>query len=112
SPRSDRVDPIPVLQGVLPQILLALIACSIGGVRLLPLAAAGGALVAYGLLKQWPALPHELWTHPNGTEWLLWSLAAAALVATLEHLRLLPPRAAAPIACLVAVAAVHFVLVK
>lgn len=75
---------MPVLQivyGVAPPIALALLALSRWGGRCLVLAAAFGALVAYGLLFwRLPGWPHELWQNPNGIEWLLWGLCGAALL--------------------------------
>lgn len=86
------MDPEFVLKGVLPPVLLALLLVSVAGVRLLPLAVGAGLIIAYARLKAplgkmflWPALPHELWTAPNGTEWLLWIVAAAAVVALCDH---------------------------
>jgi len=93
-----------VLKGALPPILTALLLVSLAGVRLLPLAMALGLYIAHGLLKGWPALPHELWANPNGREWLLWGLVAASLLAALEHCRLLPQKLA-PIAAVVVAAA-------
>ncbi len=102
----------PILHGVLPPILLALFGVSRFGARALGLAAALGALIAYGLLKQWPALPHQLWHDANGTEWLLWSLLGAALVALAW--RASGPRAAGlPIAAaLFTAVATHLLLTK
>jgi hypothetical protein len=99
------VDPIVVLKGALPPIAAALLFVSLGGVRLLPFAAACGLFVAFGLLKNWhdwPTWPHELWQAPNGTMWLVWGIVAACLVALLEHLRLLPGRVAGPFGAAVA----------
>jgi hypothetical protein len=79
------MDPVVALKGVLPPVALALLLVSLLGVRLLPIAVAGGLFAAYALLKAWPALPHRLWAEPNGTEWLLWAVAAAAFVALADH---------------------------
>ncbi|HEX5053968.1 MAG TPA: hypothetical protein VFZ65_19475, partial [Planctomycetota bacterium] len=102
-----------VLRGVLPPIGAALLLVSLGGVRLLPLAVAAGLLAAYVLvMKAWPALPHELWVAPNGTEWLLWGVAASALVATLEHVHSLPARSGPALAVGAGAGAVWLVLEK
>ena len=78
------MEPVVILKGVLPPIVLALLLVSFGGARLLSIAAALGPFVAYWLLKRVPpAWPHELWAAPNGTEWLLWALVAAAIVTVL-----------------------------
>lgn len=106
------MDPIVVLKGALPPIVAALLFVSLAGVRLLPLAMALGLYVAHGLLKAWPSLPHELWTNPNGTEWLLWGVVAAGLVALLEHTRLLPQKVAPATAVFVAAATVWLELGK
>ncbi|MBL8723457.1 MAG: hypothetical protein JNK49_05390 [Planctomycetes bacterium] len=92
----------PVLQGVLPPLAAALLLVGLGGPRLVAAAVAIGAFVAYVLLKQWPALPTELWSSPNGTEWLLWTLLGALLLATLEHARVLRGRVALGAALLLA----------
>ena len=81
------------LRGTLPPLLAALLLVSWRGARMLPLAMGVGLFVAFVLLKkQWPAWPHELYSQPNGSEWLLWALVAAALVALLEHAKVLPAR--------------------
>ncbi|MEO6595018.1 MAG: hypothetical protein ABIP94_09735, partial [Planctomycetota bacterium] len=67
---------------------------------------------AYGLLKAWPALPHQLWVAPNGTEWLLWGVCAAALVALLEHTPFTPARTGPALAIGAAAGAVWLVLKK
>jgi len=79
------VDLLPILQGTLPPIVAALLLVTLGGARLLSLAAAAGLFVAYGLLKAWPAWPHELWSSPNGMQWLLWVVVASALLTAVEH---------------------------
>lgn len=102
-----------VLRGALPPIVAVLLFVSFAGVRLLPLAMAIGLYVAYGLLKQaWPSWPHELWSEPNGMEWLLWGTVTLALVAVLEHLRVLPPRVANSAAPAVGAAVAWFMLQK
>lgn len=77
----------PILKGVLPSIAAALLLVSLGGARWIALAAAIGLYVAFGLLKEWPASPVELWSAPNGIQWLVWAVVMAALVTGLEHLR-------------------------
>lgn len=107
------MDPIVVLKGALPPIVAALLFVSLAGVRLLPLAMALGLYVAYGLVwNKWPALPHELWSNPNGAQWLLWGVVAAGLVSLLEHVRLLPQKVAPAAAVLVAAATVWLELSK
>lgn len=106
------MDLIPLLQGTLPPIAAALLLVGLGGARLLPVAVGSGVFVAYVLLKQWPALPTALWSAPNGTEWLLWCLLAAMLLATLEHARVLRGRGAAWAAVALAAAAPSFLLMK
>lgn len=102
-----------VLRGVLPPIGAALLLVSLGGARLTALAAAIGLFVAYGLLKKtWPELPHVLWHDPNGTGWLLWGVATAALVALAEHFRVLPRRAGHTVGAVCGGAVVWFVLLK
>ena len=56
----DLPDPIVVLKGTLPPIGAGLLLVSLGGARLTAAAAAVGTYVAFGLLKEWPALPHEI----------------------------------------------------
>ena len=58
-----------LLRGAAPPIVAVLLLVSLAGSRMLPLAMAIGLYVAYGLLKGWPALPHELWRDPNGVAW-------------------------------------------
>ena len=106
------MDPTVVLKGVLPPIGAALLLVTLAGARLLPLAAAAGLLVAYGLLKAWPAPPHVLWSSPNGVEWLLWAVAAAAVVSVLEHVRLLRGGTALLASLALAPASVWLVLQK
>lgn len=107
------MDPIVVLKGALPPIVAALLFVSLAGVRLLPLAMALGLYVAYGLVgNKWPLLPHELWTNPNGADWLLWGVVAAGLVALLEHARLLPQKVAPATAVFVAATTVWLELGK
>jgi hypothetical protein len=87
------MDPMIVVKGALPPIAAALLLVSLGGARLLALAAAIGLYVAYGLMKEWPAWPHELWDEPAGVPWLVWAVVACCLVAMLEHGRALPHKA-------------------
>ena len=101
-----------VLKGVLPPILLALLLVSIAGTRLLPIAMAVGLYVAHGLLKEWPALPHELWLEPNGVGWLVWGIIAAALVATARQFRVLPESIASALSLVIASATVWLMLGK
>ncbi|MCU0865319.1 MAG: hypothetical protein MUC36_16170 [Planctomycetes bacterium] len=101
-----------VLKGTLPPLGAALLLVSLAGARLLPLAMAIGLYVAFGLLKGWPELPHVLWWSPNGTQWLLWGVVAAALLGTLEHLRLLPSKVAAALAVAAAATSVWLMLGK
>jgi hypothetical protein len=105
-------DPVVILKGVLPAIGLALLLVSFGGARLLSVAAAVGPFVAYALLKDWPAWPHELWAAPNGTEWLLWALVSSALVTVLEYKRLVHGRSAAGLVVAVACVSTWLVLSK
>jgi hypothetical protein len=83
-----------VLKGTLPPLGAALLFVSLGGARLVPLAVAVGTFVAFGLLKEWPLLPHELWHEPDGRQWLLWVVCFACLWALLERCRALPPKVA------------------
>jgi len=102
-----------MLRGVLPPVVAALILVSAFGARTLPLAMVAGLFVADVLLvKQWPALPHELWSEPDGQQWLLWSLVALGLVTAAEHFRLLPRRLAASAGVAVAAFAVLLMLEK
>jgi hypothetical protein len=89
------MDPQIVLKGAVPPIAAALLLVSLGGARLLAAAAAIGLYVAFGLLKEWPAWPHELWHDPDGRQWLVWAVAACCFVATLERCRALPVQAGA-----------------
>lgn len=102
----------PILHGTLPPILAALLLVSLGGARLLPLAVAAGLFVAYGLLKDWLAWPHELWSSPNGTQWLLWVVIASALLAGIEHTGLGRGRPAAWVGSLLAAVGCWLVLQK
>lgn len=106
------MDPVGILNGVLPAIGAALLLVSLGGARLLSVAAAVGPFAAYWLLKTRPALPHELWAAPNGSEWLLWALVAAALVTVLEYKRLVRGRSAAGLSVAVACVSTWLVLRK
>ncbi len=82
------MDLTAILHGVLPAIAAGLLLTSLGGARWVAAAVAVGLFVAYGLLKQWPRVPTELWSSPNGIEWLIWTVVAAAALTSLEHLRL------------------------
>lgn len=106
------MDPITILKGTLPPILAALLLVSLWGARALPLAMGIGVYVAYGLLKDWPLLPHELWSDPNGTAWLVWGVLAFGLVALLENLRVLPKRVAPGVGVAVAAVALWLMLAK
>ena len=106
------MDPVALLKGALPPIAAALLLVSWRGGRTLPVAAALGLYVAFGLLKDWLAWPHELWAAPNGTSWLVWGVAALALVAALEHARLLPARACGGLSAATGAAALWLVLDK
>ena len=102
----------PILNGLLPPIAAALLLVSLGGARLVPLAAAVGLYVAYVRIKQWPALPTELWSSPNGTEWLLWSVIAAQLLSLLEYAKVWRGRLAMVSAALLGAFGVWLVLQK
>jgi hypothetical protein len=106
------VDLEPILKGVLPAIAAGLLLVSLGGARLLPLAAATGLYVAYGLLKRWPAAPTELWSSPNGIEWLLWSVIAAQLLSLLEYAKVWRGRLAMGSAAVLGAFSVWLVLQK
>lgn len=106
------MDPVALLKGALPPILAALLLVSLWGARLLPLAAALGLYVAYGLLKDWPPLPSTLWRDPNGTAWLVWGVAALASVSSLERLGALPARVGAVLGAAAASGALWLMLSK
>jgi hypothetical protein len=106
------VDPVAILKGALPPIAAALLLVSLWGGRALPLAMGIGIYVAFGLLKDWVELPHELWADPNGTSWLVWGMVALGLVALLEHLRLLPRRLAPSVGFAAAAAVLWLMLDK
>ncbi len=108
----DLPDPIVLLKGTLPPIAAALVFVGCGGTRWLPLAVAVGLAIAFGLLKEWPLLPHQLWAAPDGRQWLLWGVFAAALAASLEHFRVLRTRAAAGVGVGIAALAVWLMLGK
>jgi hypothetical protein len=108
----DLPDPVVVLKGTLPPIVAALLCVGLGGVRWLPLAVGAGLAVAFGLLKEWPLLPHQLWAEPDGRQWLLWGVIAAAAIAQLEHLGALRGRAAAACGVVAAAVAVWLLLLK
>lgn len=84
------MDLVFVLKGVAPPALVALALVSAGGNRLWPLALALGLGFAFVLLQGWPKLPHELWSRPDSTQWLLWGIVGVAITASLEHWRCLP----------------------
>ncbi|MBL9076700.1 MAG: hypothetical protein JNL08_04300 [Planctomycetes bacterium] len=109
----DLPDPVLVLKGTLPPIVAALLLVGVGAARWLPLAMALGVAIAFSLLRnELPLLPHQLWSAPDGRHWLLWGLVAVALVAQLEHLRVLRGRFALGAGLAVAAAAVWFLLSK
>lgn len=103
-----------VLRGALPPIVAALLLVTLAGVRLLPLAGMIGLFAAWVLLRrgEWPAWPHQLWREPDGRQWLLWTVLAAGLVASLEHWRVLSSRVAAACGLVVAAAAPWLMLQK
>ena len=81
------MDPKALLQalvyGVLPAIAAGLLLVGIGGRRLLSLALAVAVFVAFGLRKEWPQWPWAMFPRGAGMLGLAWTVAAAALVATL-----------------------------
>lgn len=101
-----------LLRGTAPPIVAALLLVSLAGSRMLPFAMAIGLFVAHGLLKEWPALPQELWSDPNGVAWLMWGMVAAAMLTLAEHLRLLPARVAPGAAAAVAAVSLWLMLSK
>lgn len=101
-----------LIRGAAPPILAALLLVSLAGSRMLPLAMAIGLYVAHGLLKEWPALPHELWSDPNGVAWLTWGMVATAMLTLAQHLRLLPARITPGAAVIVAALSVWLMLSK
>lgn len=102
-----------ILFGVVTSIVSALLLIGLFGARLLPLAVALGVFGAHWLLtKTPPPLPHELWSNGNGVAWTMWGVVAAALVALLERLRVLPQRFGQIAGAAVAAFAVHLVLEK
>lgn len=107
------MDAIVVLKGALPPILAALLFVSVGGVRLLPLAMAAGLFVAYTLLKrELPDTPFTLWNDPDGRQWLLWVVIAAAVLSTLEHLEVLTKKVAGGLGVALAAFGVYLMLAK
>jgi len=69
------------LQGVLPGFVAGLLVAWSGRGRWLPAAFPIGLLGAYALLKHWPPWPWDLARGSNdGTQWVLWSVAAAAVL--------------------------------
>lgn len=105
-------DPVVVLKGALPPIAAALLLVGTKGTRLLGLAMAVGVFVAFWLLKELPAWPHELWARPDGRQWLVWALVAAGVVATLEGFGALRGKVASVFASALAAFAVFVVLQK
>ncbi len=70
------------LKGILPGFGATLLLVGVFGPRWLPAALAVGFVAAYALLKEWPASPWSLASGSNdGTQWLVWSVVAAAVVA-------------------------------
>jgi hypothetical protein len=71
------------LQGLLPGFVAGLLlGWSRRASRWRPAALAVGLFAAYGLLKHWPPWPWVLTAETNdGTQWLVWSVVAAAAVA-------------------------------
>ncbi|MCA8953837.1 MAG: hypothetical protein KDE27_30270 [Planctomycetes bacterium] len=107
------MDPLELVRGIAPPVLVALALISAGGNRLLPLALGVGFALAFILLtRDWPTLPHVLWSAPNGKQWLFWGVVGALLVAALEHWRCLPVRVGLWLGIAVGVAAVWFLLSK
>lgn len=80
---------IAVAKGVVPALLAAWLGVRMFGVRAVAVVTAVGVFVGYGLLKRWPALPHELWSSPDATQWWLWAVVAAAVCSVLERARVL-----------------------
>jgi hypothetical protein len=105
-------DPVVVLKGALPPIAAALLLVGTKGTRLLGLAMAVGVFVAFWLLKELPAWPHELWARPDGRQWLVWALVAAGVVATFEGFGALRGKVATVFASALAAFAVFVVLQK
>ncbi len=103
------VDVETVLKGALPPIAAAVLVVGTLGARWTAFAVGVGTFVAYCLLKEMPAWPHELWARPDGRAWLVWGIAATAFVALLEHGRVLRGKVGAVAGALVAAFAV-FVL--
>ena len=106
------MDYVVLVKGLLPPVLIGLSLVGAGGNRMLPLAIALGRGAAFLLLKGWPALPHELWSRPNGTQWLLWSLLGVGLVGSLAHWRCLPVRLGSVAVALTAAFGVWLILGK
>ncbi|MCB9876885.1 MAG: hypothetical protein H6835_04700 [Planctomycetes bacterium] len=102
-----------ILRGVGPAIVAALLLVALFGARLLPLAVAIGVFGAHWLLKKAaPPWPHALWHNGNGVAWAMWGVVAAALVAQLERLRVLPARVGQTAGAGVVAFAVYLVLEK
>lgn len=106
------MDPIVLLQGALPPIAASLLMVSIWGRGGLPIAACLGLYLAFSLLKDFPPSPWSLWQQPNGTAWLVWGVAALAILSTAEHLALLPSRLAPPVTAAACAGALWLMLSK
>jgi hypothetical protein len=71
-----------ILKGLLPAVAASLLLVGVFGQRCIGLAMGVGVFTAYALLKQFPPLPHELWSGNNDAmQWLVWSGAVAGLLA-------------------------------
>ena len=102
---------VVVAQGLLPAMGAVAVLVGILGRRFVSIAIASGVFAAYSLLKQLPAWPHRLWVENNdGTQWWIWSLVAAALLATFEGSRTRPARSAFVLWCAVLGAQVWLML--
>lgn len=105
-------DPVVVLRGALPPIAATLLLVGTRGARLLGLAMSVGVFVAFWLLKELPAWPHELWAKPDGRQWLVWALVAVGVVATFEGFGALRGKVATAFAAVLAAFAMFVVLQK
>ncbi|HLQ37404.1 MAG TPA: hypothetical protein VK348_06370 [Planctomycetota bacterium] len=106
-----------VLKGVVPSIAAALLLVGTLGRRWTALAFGLGTFVAYVLLKDgslWDGGPGPLLRPADfdGTQWLSWSIVLAAVLATLQELRLLPARVAAAAALLLLLATAYCMLLR
>jgi len=104
------VDWLSWIKTFAPSLVAGLALVSVGGGRLLALAAAIGLALAAVLLHDWPRLPHELWQRPSGRPWLFWCLIFATLVTSFERWRWLPPRGGLWVGLLLGGASAWFVL--